>query len=86
MAYGVLGMSVDTFESMTPADFLTALNGHMWKRERQYKDRAYMLMTIINTCGHLKKGKKVRLHDLFQDSYIDPRNPFYLKYMGIEWE
>ena len=83
MALGVMGLTVDAFESMTPADFLIAVNGFMWKREREYKDRAIALISIINSCGHLKKGKKARLQDLFQDSNIDPRNPFYRNLMGI---
>ena len=83
MAYGVMGMSVDAFESMTPYDFLVAVRGFQWRQERESKNRAYALISIINTCGNLKKGKRVKIQDLFQPSYIDPRNPFYQNYVGI---
>jgi hypothetical protein len=83
MAYGVMGMSVEQFESMTPYDFLVAVRGFQWKLERDHKDRASALISIINTCGHLKKGKRVKMQDLHTPSLIDPRNPFYQNYVGI---
>ncbi len=76
-------MSVETFESMTPCDFLIAVRGHQWARERQAKDKGNLLVNIINTCGHLKKGKKVKMQDFYRDSHIDPRNPFYRDLLGI---
>ncbi len=76
-------MSVETFESMTPCDFLIAVRGHQWKRERYAKDKAHWLTSIINTCGHLKKGKKAKTQDFYQESHIDPRNPFYRDLLGI---
>lgn len=83
MAYGVMGMSVETFETMTPYDFLVAVRGHQWKREREMKSKAHWLTNVINTCGHLKKGKKVKMQDFYRESHIDPRNPFYRDLLGI---
>lgn len=76
-------MSIQEFESVTPSEFLVKLKGFYWRREREHKDRAHALVSIINTCGHLKKGKRVKLHELFQESNLDPRNPFYRGYLGL---
>jgi len=83
MATGVMGLSIYQFESMTPADFLVALGGFMWTMERKQKTQAMWLSSIINACGHLKKGKKVRATDFYRDAHIDPRNPFYRQYLGL---
>ncbi len=83
MAYGVMGMTVDAFETMTPYDFLIAVRGYQWKMEREQKSRAHALVNIINTCGHLKKGKKVKMQDFYKSTSIDPRNPFYRNLLGI---
>lgn len=76
-------MTTQEFESMTPAEFLIKLKGFYWSREREQKDRAHALVSIINTCGNLKKGKRVKLHDLYVGSNLDPRNPFYRGYLGL---
>ncbi len=83
MALGVMGLSVSAFEEMTPSDFLTAYRGYMWKMEREQKSRASVLVSIINTCGNLKKGKRMKIQDFYKDANIDPRNPFYRQLLGI---
>jgi len=83
MALGVMGLTVSAFEEMTPSDFLTAYTGYMWKLEREQKSRASTLVSIINTCGNLKKGKRMKLQDFYKEAHIDPRNPFYRRLLGI---
>jgi len=83
MALGVMGMSIHDFEALTPGEFLTAVRGFNWKLERDQKVRASALVSIINSCGHLKKGKRAKMVDFYKESHIDPRNPFYRNYLGI---
>lgn len=82
MALGVMGMTVQAFESMTPSEFLVAFRGYMWMEERKQKSTAYALANIIGTCGHLKKGKKVRVENFYHPANIDPKNPFYRQLLG----
>lgn len=76
-------MSIQEFESLTPSEFLTAFRGYQWKLEREAKVRASSLVSIINTCGHLKKGKRAKMIDFYHEAHIDPRNPFYRQLLGI---
>lgn len=82
MAYGVLGLTPDELGNMTLGEFLAAVRGFYWLRERDAKDRAYVLANIVGTCGHLKKGKKIRLEDFYKAANIDRKNSWYRALIG----
>jgi len=84
MAYGVLGLSPWEFYSMTLYEFVRAVEGYYWERERQRLDAAWALSNVINTCGNLKKGHRVKIEDLVaKRSSRAARNPFYRALMGL---
>ena len=84
MAYGVLGMTPQQFGDMTVGEFLAAVRGFFWLRERDAKDRAYALANIVGTCGHIKKGHKVRITDFYREMQLNPENSWYRSLVGVE--
>jgi hypothetical protein len=83
MAYGVFNMSPKEFGLMTPKQFIKKVTGWGWSIERSAQSRAHALAVIINTCGHLQKGKSVTGKKLYPGRPDPPMNVWYRNMMGL---
>ena len=82
MAYGVLGLRPWEFYQMTAREFSRAVEGFHWLQEKGTKQTAWAVSNVANTCGHLKKGQRIRVDQLAPNQNISPNNPFYKALLG----
>lgn len=61
-AYGVMGMTPDTFWGMTPREYALAVKGWHDKRKAEHNETAWHTCNIMNSSGFLREP--VRYEDL----------------------
>jgi hypothetical protein len=69
---------------MTFVEFQRTVEGYLWKRERDRRDTAWALSNVINACGWLKKGHRVKPDDFVPPvSSTKASNAFFRLLMGV---